>query len=297
MTIHALSFDVENWYDGSLHRDAFQGPQDGRVVPETERVLEVLGGAGVRGTFFILGRVARQHPQLVRRVAEAGHEVACHGYDHVQLFRLSPATLLSDLRFARATLQDLSGQPVLGFRAPTWSIDARNLHWAPAVIAEAGFSYDSSIFPLRTPFYGLHQAPVTPWQHVLEGGRQLVEFPPAVAAFGPLRIPFGGGIYWRLLPERIIAWLLRRSTAPEVIYLHPWELNPEHVPVGNGISWVARGVLTVGVRRGHQPLQRLMSQFQFGPIGEVFAREISTGVRLWPGLQGCSGARRRRSPT
>jgi polysaccharide deacetylase family protein (PEP-CTERM system associated) len=290
MKLHALSFDVENWYDGNLHRDGFTGPADDRVVGETYRVLEILAEAKVHGTFFTLGKVAAKHPHLVRAIAAAGHEVACHSYDHERIFRLTPAQLLADLTRARGLLQDLSGQPVTGFRAPSWSMHGMALKWAPAIIAQAGFAYDSSVFPMRTPYYGAGGTPVGPWHHDLPFGGTLLELPPAVARFGPLKVPYGGGIYWRLLPDWMICRLMDWATEPSICYLHPWELNATRVPSGLGVSWLVRGVLTTGVEWSERSLRQLLGRFQFGPIAVVFANHMPREVKAWVLSTGYSAA-------
>lgn len=276
MSIHALSFDIENWYDGTLHRDDYRGPMDERVVPETEWILQTLARSGTRATFFVLGRVALRQPGLVTAIANAGHEIASHGFDHRLIYHLRPAELLDELRRSRSLLQELSNQPVLGFRAPTWSLDQRSLSWAPEVIVRAGFRYDSSIFPMKTPFYGIAHTPRHPWRH--RGG--LIELPPAVAGFGPLRIPFGGGIYWRLLPTGLISLLMNRSDGPAVFYLHPWELNPDPVPATQGIRPLARWVLRTGVGGAGRSLEKLLSGHRFAPIAEVFADQITEEVEM-----------------
>lgn len=283
MIQHALSFDVENWYDGNLQRDVYRGPQDRRVEAETEAVMTLLENTGVKATFFVLGRVAARFPGLVRALALAGHEVASHGYDHELVYRQTPERFLADIRSARFLLEDLIGKPVLGYRAPSWSVTAPTLAWAPAAIAEAGYQYDSSVFPMRTPFYGIHSAPTVPWVHTLPNGGYLPELPPAVHAMGVLRVPFGGGIYWRLLPEPVLRYLLGRTTTSTVLYLHPWELNGTPLPVGQGLPLVPRLVLTVGVGRSCQLLRTMLAQFAFAPIHEVYSDRLGKEAARWAG--------------
>lgn len=290
MTRHALSVDVENWYDGNLHRQAYRGPRDGRVEAETEALLALLAESGVRATFFVLGRVAARFPALVRELHAQGHEVASHGYDHELVYQQTPERFLADLTSSKSLLEDLIGQPVLGYRAPSWSVTAATLAWAPTLIARAGYRYDSSVFPMRTPFYGIHTAPTQPWAHDLEGGKQLPEFPPAVARVAGLRIPFGGGIYWRLMPEPLLRCLLNRTKLPAVLYLHPWELNPRRVPSGQGLPIVSRMVLTAGVGRSRNVLRRMLSQFTFAPIREVYADWLGKEAVGWAGGADSSAA-------
>lgn len=274
MIRHALSFDVENWYDGNLQRGSYRGPRDDRVEAETEAVVETLAAAETRATFFVLGRVAVRFPGLIRSLEAAGHEVASHGFDHELVYRQTPQQFGEDITRARVLLEDLIGVPVLGYRAPSWSLTSGTLSWAPAVIAAAGYKYDSSVFPMLTPFYGVTGAPTQPWAHRLPSGGRLPELPPAVLKAGPLRIPFGGGIYWRLLPESALACLLGRSGSASVLYLHPWELNSAAPPNPVGLGLIPRLVLTVGIRRSMGLLSRMLTRFSFGPIRTVFAREL-----------------------
>lgn len=270
MIRHALTFDVENWYDGNLHNKEYRGPKDGRVEAETQAVLALLSECGVRATFFVLGRVAARFPALVRDLVAQGHEVASHGYDHELVYQQTPERFLTDLIRSRSLLEDLAGQQVRGYRAPSWSMTAATMTWAPAAVARAGYQYDSSVFPMRTPFYGIDDAPIRPWAHMLNDGGHLPEFPPAVADLAGLRIPFGGGIYWRLIPEPLLRWFLDRTSEPLVLYLHPWELNPKRVPVGNGLPFIPRMVLTTRVTSARNLLRKMLNRYTFAPIHEVY---------------------------
>ena len=269
MTVHALSFDVENWYDGNLFEPG-QMPSDDRVVAEMDCVLELLARHDVKVTFFILGNLAERYPGMVRAVAEAGHEIGCHGYTHEMVSTLTPQRLTSDLTRARKLLQDLSGQPVSGFRAPSWSVNRAALAWVIPVLAEVGFGYSSSIHPIWTPLYGMASAPVDPWYHRLPDGRRLPEIPPAVIRLGPVRLPVGGGAYWRVLPTPLIEAVLRYRPRPGCFYLHPWELNPSPAPVPAGVGWISRTAATLGVRRMLDRLERLLTRVSFGPISHVY---------------------------
>lgn len=269
MVNHILSFDVENWFDGNLHRrwTGRPGAVDDRLPREVGSLLDLLRGSGdVKATFFVLGSVAQAHPDVVRRIAAGGHEVGCHGMEHELVRETTPTRYLDGLRRARALLQDLSGQPVEGHRAPSWSID-RRVPWAVEAVIEAGFTYDSSVFPARTPLYGEPSWPAVPFWLVVLDGRRLLELPPAVRRWGPLTLPVGGGLYWRLLPPGMVRVLLQGANRPQVTYLHPWELNPQRAaPLPPGLPPVARLALHWGVRRARGRLQGLLAHFDFQPF-------------------------------
>jgi len=280
MTTHALSVDVENWYDTNLGEISPVEVEDSRVVPETMRVLEVLQEHSTHATFFILGKVAERHPSLVRSIADAGHEIACHSYEHRLVCRLSPEEFAEQLRRARGLLQDVSGQPVLGFRAPTWSITREALPWAPKVILEAGFAYDSSVFPMRTHLYGIAGAPRSPWRHQLPDGRSLLELPPSVFSKGPLVLPIGGGAYWRFLPSWLIRRLVLSQRTAGVYYLHPWEAFPaDAIPAGR-VHLLERFLMSFGKDRPGPLLASLLGSVRFAPIAQVYANQLREEVGL-----------------
>jgi polysaccharide deacetylase family protein (PEP-CTERM system associated) len=261
MVTHALSFDVEEWYDGNLHRGQVTD-RENRLAAEWEWLLATLADFRVKATFFILGEAAARLPQLVRATADAGHEIASHSYTHELVYQRSLADFAADVRRARALLQDLSGQPVAGYRAPSWSIRRRDLP-ALQALADAGYSYSSSVFPVATGLYGEWGAPVQPYRH---DHVDLLEIPPAV---GPLRVPYGGGIYWRVAPW-LTSGLLGLAREPKVFYFHPWELNPIPAPAGAEISPFARFVLTHGVKKAPRRFSGLLRSATFAPIRDVF---------------------------
>jgi polysaccharide deacetylase family protein (PEP-CTERM system associated) len=271
--MHALSFDVEEWFEGN----ALSTPQAeiegrNRLANQWQRVLELLDAADTRATFFILGSAAETVPDLVKATAEAGHEIASHGFDHTQVHRRDLAEYAEDVRHARMLLQDLSGQAVLGYRAPSWSLRTRN-HAAIRALVDAGYGYSSSVFPFHTPLYG-EMASTRPWTHHLTDGRHLVELPPAVARIGPFGVPFGGGLYWRVLPGWAIRLLLERSPVPRITYLHPWELDHAVGTLGHAFTWPTRLVLTFRVERTEDLLRRLLADLAFAPIATVFAAHL-----------------------
>ncbi len=232
----AFSLDIEDWYHSELidRRDR-HGHGMTVVRPGTEALLDLFASRGVRATFFVLGDVAREHPDLVQRLAAEGHELGCHGMDHRPLWELDPAGFRRQLvEFRRVVEGILGGFPVTGFRAPVFSLDPSTA-WALEVLREQGYRYDSSIFPAKVPTYGMSRAPLTIYRpahddlarHDPQG--EVVEFPVAVQQWGPLRVPVGGGFYLRALP----LWMVRRSLdeilkeRPVALYLHPREYVPE----------------------------------------------------------------------
>lgn len=260
-----LTIDVEEWFHGNdfdLPRERF-ATLESRVERQTDFLLSLLAGAGSHATFFILGCVAQTHPALVRRIHDAGHEVASHGHYHDLVYRLSRSEFAAQLRDSTSVLSGITGEPVTAFRAPSWSIVEKNL-WALDVLRDGGLTVDSSIFPMRTGMFGIKNARLD--IHTIAG--RLTEYPPAAVRVGGLTIPVAGGIFFRLLPYAFTAAALRRINGngrPAVVYLHPWELDPDH-PRVPGIprhrTWYHYHRLTAA----RSKYQRLLKEFEFGSI-------------------------------
>lgn len=233
----ALSVDVEDYYQ--VQAFAALVPRESwptfpsRVVPNTRRLLDLFDESGARGTFFVLGWVARAEPDLVREIAARGHEVASHGMDHRMLTELAPDEFLVQARDSRALLEDLAQAPVLGFRAPSYSVGKSTL-WALEVLARAGYAYDSSVYPIRRRRYGYPEGPTTPVR-LGSGTGSLVEFPLPTVPLGPIRLPVLAGAYLRLLPRWVSARALDYHLArrlPLILNVHPWEIDPDQPSVG-----------------------------------------------------------------
>lgn len=274
---HLLSIDVEHWYDATLAaKPAVPEPDFARR--EIDAVLEMLAAHGARATFFVLGSLAEDLPDSVRAIAAAGHEIGCHGYTHELVWRLGEDTFRQEVKRARAILQDLTGQAVLGYRAATWSIDHRT-PWAPAVLGELGFTYDSSVFPMRTPLYGVAGAPTAPYL-LVANSRSIVELPPAVSHIGPLRMPVGGGIYWRILPSALVAAALGEA-APRVLYIHPWEIIQSgwSLPSTAGLS--SRLSMQIGRRRLFHTLAYLLGHVMMTSLGELASAVSTAHLDQW----------------
>jgi polysaccharide deacetylase family protein (PEP-CTERM system associated) len=230
--VNALSVDVEDWFQvGAFETTIARADWDRlprRVEENGARVLDLFARAGVKATFFTLGWVAERHPRLVRRAAAAGHEIASHGWDHRRVFTMDAAEFRADLRRARIALEDAAGTAVTGYRAPSFSIDART-PWAHEVLAEEGYAYSSSVAPVVHDHYGWRDAPRFAWRPV--SGSPLVELPVTTLELGGRRFAAGGGGFFRLLPYRLSSWAVaranRRDARPAVFYFHPWEIDPD----------------------------------------------------------------------
>ena len=233
----AFSVDVEDYFQVQafahiVPRETWES-WPSRVEQNTRRILELLDATGSKATFFTLGWVARRHPALVREIASRGHEVASHGMFHQMLTELTPETFRMDARDSRAALEDVSGAPVIGYRAPSYSVNRATL-WAIDILAESGYQYDSSVFPIRRRRYGYPDGPTRPG--VLRGERHsLAEFPLPTVGLGPLRFPVLAGAYLRLLPSAFSIRAARHHLErrlPLVVNVHPWEIDPGQPTVG-----------------------------------------------------------------
>lgn len=218
--------DVEDWAQSTLDTDL---PISDRAGPNMEHVLDVLAEEKVKATCFVLGRFAEKFPDTVRRIAAEGHEVASHGFGHVDVFRLTPTQFREDIRRSRGQLETLTGRPVLGYRAPDFSIVKESI-WALEILAEEGFVYDASINPAVMARFGVPGFPRQPVRMALAGGAPLVELPVATLPFFGRSLPVAGGGYHRLLPFPVIRWAIEKSVlAGETFmaYCHPYEFDPD----------------------------------------------------------------------
>jgi len=265
-----LSFDVEEYFQveaaaAHVRREDWESLPK-RLEPALDRILELLADHHTSATFFVLGWVAGRQRAMIRRIAEAGHEIASHGMHHRMVNRLTPEQFRRDVRDSQALLEDVSSRPVRGYRAATFSITDRT-GWALDVLADCGFAYDSSVFPIRHDRYGVPRAPVDVHEAVGPGGGHILEIPPLTINPMGLRLPVGGGGYLRLLPVRLVSAALRRSLRRRracMLYLHPWELDPHQpdLPMGRAARWRHR----VGLRKTHAKLHRLLQQFRFSDV-------------------------------
>lgn len=273
--INAMTVDVEDYFQVSafepyVDKIAWQTwPK--RVEHNTFRILDMFAEHGVKGTFFTLGWVAERHPQLVKRIVSDGHEIASHGWEHVRVNTQTPAEFRKDIDRTRKFLQDVSGEPILGYRAASYSIGA-NESWAWEQLAEAGYRYSSSIVPIRHDLYGIPGAPRFAFDTV--GGR-LLEIPITTVPLAGRNINCGGGGWFRLFPYSFSRWALSRVNEVDrqagIFYFHPWEIDPDQPrPQGLGLRTRFRHYLNLD--RTYSRLSRLLVDFRWGRVDEIFLR-------------------------
>jgi polysaccharide deacetylase family protein (PEP-CTERM system associated) len=277
---NAFTVDVEDYFQVSalapyIPRSDWDGIEC-RVERNVDRILALLDDSGNRATFFTLGWIAQRHPEMVRRIAAAGHEVASHGSAHLRATDQSPDEFLDDITRAKTVLEDIVGTEVRGYRAPSFSIGHTN-PWALDCVAQAGYRYSSSIYPVKHDHYGMPDAPRFPFAS-RDG---LMEVPVTTVRMGSRNLPAGGGGYFRLLPYAASRWLLRqvneRDGRPAMFYCHPWEIDAAQ-PRVPGVDAKSRFRHYVNLDRTEGRLARLMRDFRWGRMDEVFP-EISRASR------------------
>lgn len=279
--VNAFSIDVEDYYMVSAYADVVRFDEwdrhESRVEASTRRVMELLDEYGIKATFFILGWVAQRYPALIRAIREAGHEVASHGYDHQLIYNMTPDEFREDIRKTKRILEDVSGGPIFGYRAPSYSIVERSF-WALDVLIEEGFTYDSSIFPIRHDRYGIPGAERLP--HVIKRKAGAIrEFPPSTWRVLGNNLPMAGGGYLRLLPlwftRTGISSINTKDRSPAIIYIHPWEVDPDQ-PRLDG-SMVSNLRHYTNLHTTIPKLRQLFSNFRFGPIRDLMENVTEQG--------------------
>jgi len=278
-----MTVDVEDYFhvsvfDGTLPRHQW-GRLESRVGQNTDRLLQLFESAGIRATFFVLGWVAERWPALVRRIASLGHEIASHGYAHRLAYDQTPTAFRDDVRRAKALLEDASCRPVIGFRAPSYSITPRSL-WALDVLIGEGYLYDASIFPIRHDRYGIPLSARHAYRLARPAGT-IIEMPASTVRYGPLNLPVAGGGYFRLFPPMVMRAAVRQAEKhPDgvpVLYFHPWEFDPDQprLPLGRA----GRFRTYVGIKRGRSRLRDLLSRYESRPMIDA-ADDL--GLRILP---------------
>ena len=274
--VNGLSVDVEDWFQVGAFEDTIAREDwDGlelRVGDNVARILDLFDEAGVKATFFTLGWIAERNRAAMRAIVDRGHELASHGYDHARVFTLSQTEFAEDLAKSRAILEDAAGQAITGYRAPSFSIDARN-RWAHEVLAEQGYAYSSSVAPIVHDHYGWRDAPRFAFDPV--PGSELVEIPVTTAIFRGKRLAAGGGGFFRVLPYGFSRWAIRQVNAegrPAVFYFHPWEVDPGQPRVA-GAPLRSRLRHYTNLSRMAGKLSDLLGDFAWGRMDALAARE------------------------
>ena len=282
--INGMSVDVEDWFqvgafETVIDKDNWSALAD-RVERNCDVILAMFAQAGVSATFFTLGWVAQRHPRLIRQIADAGHELASHGWDHARVFRMTPGEFAHDLEISRKAIEDAGGQAVSGYRAPSFSIDART-PWAHELLAEQGYAYSSSVAPVAHDHYGWREAPRFAFRPI--AGSNLIEIPVTTATFAGRRLAAGGGGFFRVLPYAFSRWAIRqvnqRDGRPAVFYFHPWEVDPDQ-PRVSGAPMRSRLRHYTNLDVMAEKLRQLIDEFHWGRMDALAVREAARAVPL-----------------
>jgi polysaccharide deacetylase family protein (PEP-CTERM system associated) len=280
--VNAMTVDVEDYFQVS----AFEPYVDKakwqelpcRVEANTERILELFAANQVQATFFVLGWVAQRYPCLVKKIVAGGHEIASHGWDHRRVNTQTPEEFRWDVERARTLLEDISGTPITGYRAASYSIGAEQA-WAWDELAEAGYLYSSSIVPIKHDLYGIPDAPRFNFS---VAGNRLLEVPVTTLPIAGRNINCGGGGWFRLFPYKFSRWALNRVNRDEqqagIFYFHPWEIDPAQ-PRPDGINMKTRFRHYLNLDRTYLRLERLLQDFQWGRMDDIFLPEVATQCR------------------
>jgi polysaccharide deacetylase family protein (PEP-CTERM system associated) len=269
-----MTCDVEDYFQVSafaphIARDSWP-TRECRVEANIERILALMADGDVKATFFTLGWIAERYPAMVKRIAAAGHEIASHGYGHLRASDQDLAEFTADITSSKQLLEDLTGQPVRGYRAPSFSIGTGNL-WALDALKEAGYDYSSSIYPVAHDHYGMPDAPR--FAFYPNGPDGLLEIPITTVRLGQRNVPAGGGGYFRLLPYALSRWMMRKVNADEqeaaIFYFHPWELDPGQ-PRPDGVDLKSRFRHYVNLGRTEARIKALTRDFQWDRMDRIF---------------------------
>jgi len=284
-TINALSVDVEDWFQVGAFETTIHRKDWYKLTPRVERntdvLLDMFARRNVKATFFTLGWVAERHPQLVRRIVDAGHELASHGYDHQRVFTLTPDQFRADLRQTRDLLEQAGGAAVIGYRAPSFSIDART-PWAHTILAEEGYRYSSSVAPVKHDHYGWPQAPRFAFRPVADS--ELLELPVTTARLFGRTVAAGGGGFFRLFPYAFSRWAVRQvnqsAGRPAILYFHPWEIDPDQPRVANApLKSRLRHYTNLSVMASK--LERLIDEFEWTRVDNLIDAQRKDAP-CWP---------------
>lgn len=283
--LNTLTIDLEDWYQGLTSTSTQIGrwsQLEDRVVANTEKLLDIFAEYDVKATFFVLGYVADQFPAIVRRVADEGHEIGLHGYHHYRVSTITPEQFRRELVRGRKVVEDVTGQAIRGHRAPMFSIN-RSCLWAFDILREQGFLYDSSVFPIRNPYYGIVDAPREPFRPIIADN--FIEFPMSALAIRTFNLPISGGFYMRLMPnvlfQRAIHQLHQQKRGLN-FYLHPWELDPTHPRLPLTLKTMReRFTHYWGLNSVEHKLCALLKSFEFTTLGAEYDRLANAQLPLY----------------
>jgi polysaccharide deacetylase family protein (PEP-CTERM system associated) len=278
---NALTIDVEDYYHVSAFESVIRfedwDRHESRVEKNTDKVLALLDEKQIKATFFMLGWVAERYPQLVRRIVMEQHEVACHGYKHKRIYTMTPQEFRHDTWKAKQLIEAAAGVPVIGYRAASYSITAESL-WALEILAEEGFHYDSSIYPIRHDLYGIPHYQRFFHMVSVEGSQSIAEFPLSTVRIAGFNTPMAGGGYFRLLPYTFthlaIHHLNRKEQQPAIVYFHPWEIDPHQPRIP--ARWKSRFRHYTNLHQTESKLRQLLSSFMFAPLREIYAAHLNS---------------------
>lgn len=274
--VNALSIDLEDWYQVSDFNSVIQFSEwslyENRLWNNTAKILDLLERYNIRATFFVLAWNARRDAKLIKEIHTSGHEISSHGYGHQLIYRQAPSEFAQDLKKSIDLIEDITGEKVRGFRAPSFSITRKSL-WALDILLEQGLQYDSSVFPIVRSLYGIPTAERFP--HVIKrhNGKQLIEFPISTVRIGRWNIPFSGGAYLRVLPKTAVKFLVERLNEQgrsAIVYFHPWEIDPNQ-PRLKLPSHQRRTLHYVNLETTEAKVEFLLTHFRFAPIREVLS--------------------------
>ena len=277
--LNALTVDVEDYFHvAAFSRQIAPSSWDEftpRVESNTYRLLDLFDEQNTKATFFVLGWVCERFPQLVREIADRGHEVACHGYSHQLIYEQTPELFREEAIRAKNCLEEQVQQRISGYRAASYSITRRSL-WAIDILAELGFSYDSSIFPIRHDRYGIPDSPRWPYHLKASNGSAIIEFPPSTISIFGHNLPIAGGGYFRLYPYIVTRFGLSRINQAEgrsfIFYLHPWEIDPDQPRINTG--WLSTFRHYTNLDRCEDRLRQLLNEFAFAPVKDVLRNQV-----------------------
>lgn len=271
---NAMTVDVEDYFQVSAFEPYISKQQwdtlPHRVERNTQRILDIFETKGIKATFFTLGWVAERYPELVKRIIKDGHELACHGYEHIRVTEQTPEQFRQDVSKTKKILEALSGKEVKGYRAASYSIGAKNL-WALDVLQEEGFKYSSSIYPVKHDLYGMPDAPRFMYEPI--DNQDFKEIPITTVRFGNKNLPCGGGGFFRFYPYAVSKWAFNRVNNEEqqsgIFYFHPWEIDPEQ-PRQSGLSLKTRIRHYLNLHRMENRIERLLTDFVWDTMENVF---------------------------